>query len=304
MNFKSPDENLFENLQTITMSSSTTSKVVKVSDQIELHLTLTKPAGNVDTNAPTLFFLHFWGGSSNTFLSVTNILKPFFPTVALSFRGWGASSGPDEAASYTITDFSTDVETVIQTLGLKSAVLVGHSMGGKVAVAVAGRHVLPAGVLNGLALLAPAPPGPLSLPNPSMREQQIHAFDNTENSEVVIRTVLTAPENPALTDELVKSTAEDMVRGNKWAKAAWPTYGMAEDIRELFSRVDIPVLVVAGGSDIIEPAERMRTEIQEKINSRPNGKASLVIIEGSGHLLPVEKPNEVAQSIKEFVESL
>jgi pimeloyl-ACP methyl ester carboxylesterase len=62
--------------------------------------------------------------------------------------------------------------------------------------------------------------------------------------------------------------------------------------------------VVAGGCDIIEPAERMRTEIQEKINSRPNGKASLVIIEGSGHLLPVEKPNEVAQSIKEFVESL
>jgi pimeloyl-ACP methyl ester carboxylesterase len=119
---------------------------------------------------------------------------------------------------------------VIQELGLKAVVLVGHSMGGKVAMAIAGRHVLPAGILKGLALLAPAPPGPLSLPDPSMREQQLHAFDNTENAEAVIRNVLTAPGNPALTEKLVKSIAEDMVRGDKWAKAAWPTYGMLEDI--------------------------------------------------------------------------
>lgn len=286
------------------MSLISTSKVVTVNNKVNLHLTLTTPAGHVDTNTPTLLFLHFWGGSANTFSSVIKILSPFFPTVALNFRGWGGSSGPDEAGAYSTSDFSTDVEIVIQELGLEAVVLVGHSMGGKVAVSIAGRHALPAGILKGLALLAPAPPTPLSLPDSSMREQQIHAFDNMENAKAAVRNVLTAPGNPVLTDELVKSTAEDMVRGNKWAKAAWPTYGMPEDITEFFDRVDTPVLIVAGANDIIEPTERMRTEIRDRLNSRPGGKANLVIIENSGHLLPIEQPVEVAQSVRKFVESL
>jgi pimeloyl-ACP methyl ester carboxylesterase len=286
------------------MSSTATSKFVDVSEAVKLHLTLTTPASPTNSNAPTLFFLHFWGGSSNTFSSVINILSPYFPTVALSFRGWGISTGPEESGAYTVYEFCSDVEAVIQNLDLKSVVLVGHSMGGKVAVAVAGRHGLPAGHLKGLALLAPAPPGPLSLPNPSMREQQLHAFDNTENAEFVIRTVLAASDNSTLTDELVKSIAEDMVRGNKWAKAAWPAYGMQEDIEELFDRVDVPVLVVAGGSDIIEPPERMKTVIRDKLDDRLNGKASLVVVEGSGHILPLEKPAEVAQAVREFVKYL
>jgi pimeloyl-ACP methyl ester carboxylesterase len=137
-----------------------------------------------------------------------------------------------------------------------------------------------------------------------MREQQLHAFDNTENAEIVIRDFLTAPNNPVLTDELVKSTAEDMVRGNKWAKAAWPAYGMPEDITGLFDRIDTPVLVVAGANDVIEPAERMKTDVRDRLNSRPGGKAILDIIENSAHLLPVEKPAEVAKSIRKFVERL
>lgn len=286
------------------MSSTFVSKIVKISNEVNLHLTLTTPTGHTDVNTPTLLFLHFWGGSANTFSSVVNILSPSFPTIALDFRGWGASTGPDEAGAYSTTDFSTDVEKVIQDLGLKAVVLVGHSMGGKVAVSIAGRHALPAGILKGLALLAPAPPTPLSLPDPIMRGQQIHAFDNIENAEAAIRNVLTVPDNPALTDELVKSTAEDMVRGNKWAKAAWPIYGMAEDITGLFDRIDTPVLVVTGANDTIELAERMRTGIRDRLNSMSGGKASLVIIEGSGHLLPVEKPVEVAQSVRKFVERL
>jgi pimeloyl-ACP methyl ester carboxylesterase len=141
-------------------------------------------------------FFHFCGGSSNTFSSVANALSPDIPTVALDFRGWGASTGPNKAEAYSTADLSTDAKKAIQELQLNSVVLVGHSMGGKVAVSIAGQHILPAGVLKGLALLAPAPPTPLSLPDPSMREQQLHAFDNIENAEVVIRDVLTAPNNP------------------------------------------------------------------------------------------------------------
>jgi pimeloyl-ACP methyl ester carboxylesterase len=285
------------------MSASSTTQVVKINEDVKLQLALTKPSNPVDVNAPTLLFLHFWGGSSSSFSNVVKVLSPYFPTVALSFRGWGDSSGPEDIGAYTVAHYCSDVEAVIKTLGLKSVVLVGHSMGGKVAMAIAGRHTLPAGVLKGLCLLAPAPPGPLALADPNMREQQLHAFDNIENAEVVVRTVLTASES-ALSDELVRAIANDMVRGNKSARSGWLIHGMPEDIGQLFDRIDVPVWVVAGGSDIIEPVERMKTEIQEKLNHRVNGIARLVVVEGSGHLLPFEKPGEVAQYVKQFTESL
>jgi pimeloyl-ACP methyl ester carboxylesterase len=285
------------------MSAESATQVVKISEDVKLHLGLTTPSDPVDVNAPTLLFLHFWGGSSNSFSQVVKVLSPYFPTLALSFRGWGDSSGPEDIGAYTIANYCSDVETVTKTLGLKSVVLVGHSMGGKVAMAVAGRHALPDGVLKGLCLLAPAPPGPLALADPNMREQQLHAFDNIENAEVVVRTVLTSSES-ALSDELVRSIANDMVRGNKSARNGWLVHGMPEDIGQLFDRIDVPVWVVAGGSDIIEPVERMKTEIQEKLNTKVNGIAKLVIVEGSGHLLPSEKPSEVAQYVKQFTESV
>jgi pimeloyl-ACP methyl ester carboxylesterase len=284
------------------MTSVATSKFVKISQDVEIELSLTTPGGTVDNNIPTLIFLHIWGGSSKTFNQVIEILSPLYPTIGVSLRGWGASTGPDQSDAYKVADFASDVEAVIQKLELKSVVLIGHSMGGKVSMAVAGRHILPAGVLKGLALVGPAPPGPVHLPDPSMKEAQIHAFDNIENAEGVIRAVLSAPGN--LTDEVIKAIAEDMVRGNKWAKYSWPAYGMEDDIRNLFDQIEVPVVVLAGQNDILEPIERMRTDIRDKINAMPNGKASLVVVEGSGHLMPFEKPSEVAFAVKEFLQTL
>lgn len=284
------------------MAPNTTSKFVKVSEDVEIELSLTVPADTIDENTPSLIFLHIWGGSSKTFGAVIEILSPFYPTIGVSLRGWGASTGPDESTAYKVADFASDVESVIEQLQLKSVVLIGHSMGGKISMAIAGRHVLPAGVLKGLALVAPAPPGPVHLPDPSMKDAQIHAFDNMENAEGVIRTVLSAPGN--LTDEVIKAVAEDMVRGNKWAKYSWPAYGMEDDIKILFEHIDVPVVVLAGEKDILEPVERMRADIRDKINTMPNGKANLVVVEGSGHLMPVEKPKEVAYAIKQFLQML
>ncbi|KAH8894652.1 alpha/beta-hydrolase [Thozetella sp. PMI_491] len=286
------------------MSSTKTTKVVKVSEDTEIRLDLTTPSGNGRDDTPTFFFIHIWGGSSDTYSSLVKVLSPFFPTVAVNLRGWGGSSGPDDAGAYKITDLASDVEFVIGTLGLRSVILVGHSMGGKVAEAVAGRHALPTGVLKGLALLAPALPGPMSFPDPSMKELQIHAFDTAENAEAIIRAILIAPENLVSNDVLVRSTAGIALRGSKWAKAAWPSYGMAEDITELFDRIDVDVLVVAGEKDMVEPAERMKTEIVDKLSGRTNRKTTMVIIKGSGHLLPAEKPEDVALALKEFAQQL
>ena len=105
-----------------------------------------------------LVFLHYYGGSSRTWSRVTEALPDRYRIVATDHRGWGDSDAP--SSGYRIADLADDAEGVIAELGLQRYVLVGHSMGGKVAQLIASRR--PKG-LEGLVLVAPSPPSPMLL---------------------------------------------------------------------------------------------------------------------------------------------
>lgn len=61
------------------------SNFVKISDDVYLHFYQTTPAGVDLSKVPILIFLHFWGGSANTWSYVVRSLSPSFPAIALSF---------------------------------------------------------------------------------------------------------------------------------------------------------------------------------------------------------------------------
>jgi 3-oxoadipate enol-lactonase len=177
---------------------------------------------NSETLSPTLLFLHYWGGSSNTWRRVIDFLSNDYPTVSIDLRGWGKSSGPQREDGYTISLMATDVEAVINEMGLKDYVLIGLSMGAKIAQLV-GAH-RPEG-LRSIVLVSPAPPTPLRL-DPAMEEQQNHAYDTSISASFVTRNVLTASVPSSKT---IAELVADQLKGNKWAKKAWPAYGMGED---------------------------------------------------------------------------
>jgi thioesterase domain-containing protein len=70
-------------------------------------------------------------------------------------RGFGASESLPE--NYAIKDYADDVADLIRALEIENYALIGHSMGGKIALALAARR--PKG-LRSLILLAPSPPTP------------------------------------------------------------------------------------------------------------------------------------------------
>ncbi|HEU4975313.1 MAG TPA: alpha/beta fold hydrolase [Baekduia sp.] len=78
------------------------------------------------------------------------------PCVAVDLPGFGGSSLPTRPR---IADFADDVAAGLAELGIVHATLVGHSLGGAVAVAVAERSA----AVDSLALLAPAGFGPIGL---------------------------------------------------------------------------------------------------------------------------------------------
>jgi pimeloyl-ACP methyl ester carboxylesterase len=68
---------------------------------------------------------------------VTDALCPDHRVVQLDFRGHGAST---RVAIASLDAFIEDVHTVVEHRGLRAPVLVGHSSGGAVATAYAGRY--------------------------------------------------------------------------------------------------------------------------------------------------------------------
>ncbi|KAG7406670.1 Alpha/Beta hydrolase protein [Fusarium sp. MPI-SDFR-AT-0072] len=273
------------------MSFTSTTKHIPLQDDIQLHVEQSFPRGQFQ-DYPTIVFLHFWGGSSKTWSPVNHLIAPTFPTVRIDFRGWGSSTGPADETKYSILQLAKDIELVITRLYLQKYIIVGHSMGAKVAQAIAGRKLVSG--LTGLVLLCPAPPTPLMLPE-EMRDQQISAYDNTQNAEFVARNVLTAESLP---DGTIKGIVEDMLKGSPSAKAAWPRYAMNEDILELAKRISVPSVVIAGGKDQVEPVARVKAEVSGNIPF-----AKFLVLEEVGHLALLEAPEEVAETISDFVSS-
>ncbi|KAI8649778.1 AB hydrolase-1 domain-containing protein [Fusarium falciforme] len=275
------------------MAFTSTTEIIELQADVKLHVIWSFPRPEKATPSATVIFLHFWGGSSATWSPVNSLIAETFPTVRIDFRGWGNSTGPEDETAYSTIQLAEDVEGVLQHLNLPRYILVGHSMGAKIAQAVAGRKVHDG--LAGLILVCPAPPTPLVLPD-EMRDQQINAYNNAENAEFVTRNVLTSK---TLSDELVQSAVKTMLKGNKYAKAAWPRYAMRDDIVSLAEGIEVPTLVIAGEKDAIESVSRVKAEVVANISD-----AKSVVVEEVGHLALLEAPERIAVILNGFMSDI
>lgn len=237
-----------------------------------------------------LVFLHYYGGSSRTWAEVASELADRYLIVAPDHRGWGDSEAPVDG--YRIADLAADAEGVIEALGLQRYVLIGHSMGGKVAQLIASRR--PRG-LEGLVLVAPSPPSPMLLSD-EQRATLGDAYQSRESVELVIDHVLTAKPLDTFRRERV---IEDSLRGAPQAKAAWPNVAMREDITAATATIDVPTIVISGELDQVDRISTLQAELLPRI---PH--AAMHVLPGIGHLSPLEAPVEVARLVARFVAAI
>ncbi|MEU6672321.1 alpha/beta hydrolase [Streptomyces sp. NPDC046727] len=241
-------------------------------------------------DGPTLIFLHYWGGSRRTWDPVVRRLDPGQGFVAYDQRGWGDSTsvpGP-----YDLERLADDAQRVSDALGCSRSVLVGHSMGGKVAQLLAARR--PEG-LTGVVLVAPAPPAPIGVTE-QVREMVAHAYDD---EEAVLRSIDLMLTHGGLTPELRRQVVEDSLRGGDQARLAWPRQGLTEDVSAGVGAIEVPVLVLAGSHDKVDPPTVLTDHLLPLIPT-----ASLTVLQGTGHLSPLEVPDQVAAHISAFVAQL
>jgi len=237
-----------------------------------------------------IVFLHYWGGSSRTWRHITSELKQSHRTIATDHRGWGQSDAP--ASGYNLTDLAADAQGVIDALGLQRYVLVGHSMGGKVAQLLASRR--PSG-LAGLVLVAPSPPSPMQLPLEA-RQGMVAAYASRASIITTVTEVLTAK---ALSADDLETVVQDTLRGATSAKTAWPLVMSQEDITAHVGAIDVPTIVIGGELDRVDSIATLQAEVLPRI---PH--AVLHHLQGTGHLSMLESPNTLAQIILDFAGSL
>lgn len=236
--------------------------------------------------APALVFLHYFGGSSRAWDGVVRQLRAQYRCIAIDQRGFGNSSAP--RSGYAVRDYATDVEALIAVLGLGRYVLIGHSMGGKFAMAVAARR--PPG-LEALFLVDPSPPTPEPMSD-STRKHLLASHGDRAAMIEIIRGVAVSPLPKGIFDAAV----EDNLRSSRAAWRAWLDGGSREDIAGEMASVLVPALVLRGAEDPVMSRHLLEREVVGRIRG-----SRMIEIPAAGHLLPLRAPVEIAALILSFL---
>ena len=214
---------------------------------------------------PPLIFLHGTGCEASDWIPVTDGLPHNQRLIALDFRGHGQSTVPTQP--FTLTDLADDVSHLADHLSLQELVIVGHSLGGMVAMEVARRS----SVVTGLVLLE----GWTSLANAGS------AFDAGRFYGSLSETAITEIQQKS---KATRSRFQPEIWNHFWKSVT------DFDAYAYLQQAGIPIWEVFGSMG--------RNDLTEKkLRIPPNPNIQWVWLPHAGHYLPHECPAEVAKII-------
>lgn len=224
-----------------------------------------------------------------------------FRAVAFDSRGHGESVVG--ATGHSLDNLADDLRTVLESLDLRDAVLVGHSMGGMAVQAFAIRHP---GVVEervaGLVLLSSSSH---NLVSDAKRVRgavervvnvgpDVGTFMRQRNLGLLLARIGFGDDpNPSH----VEATREMLAACRKATTREAVSALLHLDLTEGLPDVQVPTLVVVGSTDALTPPRDSR-RIAELVPG-----ARLVEYPGAGHMLMYERTDEVDALIMDFARS-
>lgn len=207
----------------------------------------------------------------------------------------GLGGAPLGAADPDLAVVAADVIELVRGLPGERVILGGCSMGGYVTMAVL--RAAPE-LVAGLVLVSTR----ASADTEAARANRYAMADRIESEgpgfvpDTVLPTLLgaeTLERRPSVVDDV-----RDIVSEQDGAAIAWAQRAMATrpDSSELLRDTDVPTLIVRGDQDTLIPAE----DADALASLMP--KAELVVLAGSGHLPPLEVPEEFTGAVARWLE--
>ncbi len=240
------------------------------------------------------FCLHALGASSEEFALLRRaLIRDDLELIGIDLPGFGRSPA---SSGTTVEEMAVLVERAIGASGASEWVLVGHSMGGKVATVVADRTMSGANGLFGLravVLLAASPLAPEPMDDDRRAAMLSWAADGPISAAHAAEFV-DANTASTLAPERHTTAVQDVERADPGAWTAWLTRGSREDWSDAATN-PVPALVLAGAED-----GDLDAEAQRRLTLPHWPDSELHVVEGAAHLLPWEQPEAVADRIRDF----
>ena len=208
-----------------------------------------------------------------------------YRTLALDLPGHGQSAGYGEQ---TIDGYTRWIEKWLDGLNIPRAIIIGHSMGGAIALDFALRFPGRTVALGLFSTGARLPVNPAILDNSS----------NPATLSSAIEKIIQWSFSPETSQKIIKLTAERIAEIRYSVLYNDLLACQSFDRLDTLSRVTSPTLILCGDQDKMTPL-RFSQLLASKIPEN-----ELAIIPGAGHMIMLEKPREVWSTLVNFLSAL
>ena len=232
-----------------------------------------------------VIFVHSLAGNSSQWSAQLEHLRTSRRAIALDLRGHGLSRPPAHG-DYAIESLAADIDTLVRQVDIPEFILVGHSMGGIVALAYADNH--------------PARVAGILLVDPAGDVRKVPADD--------IRQFMGAIDSGAYT-EAIEDWWNQMLAGSDDAVRS----RVIQDLRNTPQETVVGIFKATLRYDPLPALTRYRGPILSLITPFNDAPYSLHRlhpalphrrIDGTGHWLQLDKPGEFNRLLDEFLLSV
>ena len=251
--------------------------------------------------APPVVLLHGITGHARVWDHLAERLLPGRRVLALDQRGHGDSdAAPDD--DYQVGTMADDVAAFAGSLRLERFALVGHSMGGRIAIRYAADH---AARLERLVIIDIGPDINLAGLQ-RVRDMMAKSPERIESEEWAVEYIRRG--NPRQDEGMLRERVRHGLKRRPDGELTWKyAKGLRDMMREgrrdavdlwqPLPRIPCPTLIVRGAeSDILSP------DVAKKMAERlPDGR--VVEIAGAGHTVPADRPEEFVRQVRAFLGS-
>ena len=238
----------------------------------------------------TLVLLHGYLESKEIWIDFAKDLARKFQVIAVDLPGHGKSESP--ASNLTVEKMAEAVKNVLDTENIKKCFLVGHSMGGYVALAFLDLYPE---YLAALSIFHSSPYADTDEKRAN-RDREINIIRQGKKAQVY-----SAHFPKTFAEENAEKFATEIGKMNEHAKnmpdegiiAALKAMKNRSDRSELLKNTKIPVQYIIGEKDNFIPMS-----ILERLKLPENSE--LVVLENSGHMGFIEEKENAIKAIEEF----
>jgi len=233
--------------------------------------------------------LHGFPLDSTIWMQQKQQLSQRFRVITPDLRGHGRNPAPEGV--YEMSSMARDVVDLLDSLDIKKAVIMGHSMGGYVALAA--WNIAPERFL-GLGLIA----SQAGADSEEGRQGRYKTAEKVaaEGSKVIADAMIPELFAPDADVAIVESVRQ-LILKTAPAGIIGTLKGMAvrADSTSVLPTINVPVLILAGEKDAIIPP----TKAEAMASALPS--ATLVMVANAGHMPMLEQPEATTTAMSKFL---